>query len=283
MSIEEGPRSENIRATNIYRKANLLEVIKQTRRKIKRSKNPELVQDGDMNVQRAAVRVLLLEDVCKDFYENGSGEKETKKMRKTPHEHDAVILGILSGFRAVFKEKMKSDPIAGEYFGSIQHFLEYGNAVMYGLIACVPHVYKQETQKESPPKDIAALMRKKPATQMFSQLSNIAGKDAVAIEKILGLSHYDVNIYKQGEFALKSFGAHHFSLEDIDTTPTLVPSEYSCTMIAEVARHPEESVYSCLAHYVEVPGTKQTFFQYMHDLMTERYCKYVLGVRAKRQ
>ncbi len=280
--MEEGPRSEDIRAPNIYRKADLLAVIKSTRRKLKRSKEPKLDPAIDNNVQRAALRVILLEDICADFYEHGSGEKETQKMLKTPQSRDAVILGILAAIRKEFQRNMEHCPDAAYSFRDIQHFVEYGTAVMYGLIETVPSVHRFQTKEAVPAKEMAALMRKKPVSQIFSQLSNIAGKDAVQIEKVFGLNHREVFVPAHKTFQLKSFNSYAFSLENLDTAPLLVPSQSTSSEIAKVVRSPEESVYSCLAHYVEVPRTNQTMFQYLHDLMTERYCKHVLKVRTKK-
>ncbi len=282
MSIEAGPRSEDIRAPNIYRKANLLEIIEITRKKMQKKRAPKPTSDIDPNVQQAAVRVIVLQDLCKDFFENGSGEKETKNILRTPHKSDAVILGILSSFRTLIQQNVARSPDAKKLFEDIERFSGYGTAVMYGLIESVPGLYRYQMKEPVSPDKMAAVMRAKPASQIFSEVSSIAGRDAVAIENALGLRHRDVHFHRKGDFSLKSFSSHNLWLEDVDTAPRLVPGTFARERIAALVRHPEEPVYSCLAHYVEVPSTNKTFFQYMHDLMTERYCKHVLGVRAKK-
>jgi hypothetical protein len=271
MSMEAPKGFAEIRPPNLYPKADLHSCVQEYRRQI--AADLDLgVPEENTNLHVAALRLLLIEDVCQNFVKEGSGEAETKRLLKTDLAPHAIPLGVLSTFHSQFCHAMASE----RYLNGTQtlwNTIEHGLSTMHGLIKVIPEVHARQTGKEFSAEDVKMLLRSKPAAKMFTDLSNIQGPDAVRIEHTFGMIRKIVKMHEEFSFHIVSFDSGKFDLIDTEGAQVLTPNAQAREAIAQIPRETNEAVHGCLAHFVKIPDTEKTFFQYMHDLFVERLCE----------
>lgn len=252
---------------------------------------------SDLRIDKADATADILHETGKRFVKNGSGSMETNALLEEFPPHEAITLGIMQAMDVSLKELIDeqhpkvtkamaifnamSTHMPGVFRGKgasrIMELTNQGVAVMQGLVDVLPGLYAQKHRKDFSPDALHKLIESKPFTKMVSQLSNMAGKDAISIERILGIHLLERKVGSE-IFFVAEFDAHNFVLREHAHASFVDVSDATRKLIDMHRFDRGEKVYGCLAHYatVTIDGKEVSLFSYLHDVITERYIKLCL-------